>query len=123
MAECSRRVVTICSTIPKLHHHVQVCYSKSPMKAKGNTQSDGLFQKVCSPALTVVSIDPPASLDPAICDKTDFLITDGCYLGEWRECIRGGNSVKILYNFCIRVSAVSERLRTNKVCSEHMGWS
>ena len=38
MAECSRRVVTICSTIPKLHHHVQVCSSESSVFSDGNTK-------------------------------------------------------------------------------------
>jgi len=56
MSECRRKVVTICSSIPRLHHHVQ---------------------RVCDPSFSIVNIDPPAPLDTSICQKTDFLISDG----------------------------------------------
>lgn len=56
MTECRRKVVTICSSIPRLHHHVQ---------------------RVCDPSFSIINIDPPATLDTSICQKTDYLISDG----------------------------------------------
>lgn len=32
---------------------------------------------VCGPSFNVVNVDPPAPLDVTICQKTDYLISDG----------------------------------------------
>ena len=36
---------------------------------------------VCGPSFNVVNIDPPAPLDISICQKTDYLISDGGFFG------------------------------------------
>ena len=93
MSEFSR-IVTVCSTIPKLAQHIQ---------------------KVCGSSMKIVNIEQPSPMDSTICNSTDFLIADNDFI-EALLYLKSFERLKFVQSTWAGVDGLVRKAKEEELC-------